>query len=92
MGAVFTTPKRLGMDDFPLVFPVTYARFQTAKKWLEPRGIPCFQFMEEPFEMLALLWRYRRVSERNSPYCVFCDCELGRPAEVRTQKRELEYA
>ena len=26
-----------------------------AKKFLEPRGVPCYMLVEEPFEVLALL-------------------------------------
>ena len=38
--------------------------FVAAKADLEPRGIPCFQLMEEPFEVLDILWRCRQAMER----------------------------
>jgi acyl-CoA synthetase (NDP forming) len=32
-----------------------------AKAYLEPRGVPCFMLVEEPFEVLAVLARCRRA-------------------------------
>ena len=30
-----------------------------AKAWLEPRGVPCYMLVEEPFEVLSVLARCR---------------------------------
>jgi len=37
---------------------------EEAKAYLEPRGVPAFFFIEEPFEVLSILWRCRRAMER----------------------------
>jgi acyl-CoA synthetase (NDP forming) len=34
-----------------------------AKAYLEPRGVPCYMLVEEPFEVLAVLARCRRAME-----------------------------
>jgi acetyltransferase len=39
-------------------------QFQATRGPLEARGIPCFALMEEPFEVLEVLWRYRQMKER----------------------------
>ena len=35
-----------------------------AKAWLEPRGVPCYMLVEEPFEVLGVLARCRAAMER----------------------------
>jgi acetyltransferase len=35
-----------------------------AKAWLEPRGVPCYMQVEEPFEVLSLLAKCRRSMRR----------------------------
>lgn len=35
-----------------------------AKAFLEPRGVPTFPLIEEPFEVLSILYRCRRLMER----------------------------
>ena len=35
-----------------------------AKAWLEPRGVPCYMQVEEPFEVLAALARCRANMRR----------------------------
>ena len=35
-----------------------------AKAWLEPRGVPCYMLIEEPFEVLSLLARCRANMRR----------------------------
>jgi len=37
---------------------------QAAKDYLEPRGVPTFKFIEEPFEILDILARCRRLMTR----------------------------
>jgi len=37
---------------------------EAAKAFLEPRGVPCFQLIEEPFEVLDILVKCRRSMER----------------------------
>jgi acyl-CoA synthetase (NDP forming) len=37
---------------------------EEAKAYLEPRGVPVFFFIEEPFEVLSILWRCRKAMER----------------------------
>jgi len=37
---------------------------EAAKAFLEPRGVPCFQLIEEPFEVLDILVKCRRAMER----------------------------
>ncbi|MEJ5378472.1 MAG: CoA-binding protein [bacterium] len=37
---------------------------EEAKAYLEPRGVPTFFFIEEPFEVLSILWRCKKVMER----------------------------
>lgn len=38
---------------------------EEAKAYLEPRGVPTFFFIEEPFEVLSILYRCRKAMERN---------------------------
>jgi len=38
----------------------------TAKAFLEPKGVPTFPLIEEPFEVLSILYRCRKLLERNS--------------------------
>ena len=37
---------------------------ETAKAYLEPRGIPTFQLIEEPFEVLDILCRCQKALHR----------------------------
>ena len=37
---------------------------ESAKAFLEPKGIPTFPLIEEPFEVLSILHRCRRLMER----------------------------
>jgi len=37
---------------------------EAAKAFLEPRGVPTFQLIEEPFEVLSILARCREARER----------------------------
>lgn len=37
---------------------------EKAKAYLEPRGVPTFFSIEEPFEVLSILWRCRKAMER----------------------------
>jgi acyl-CoA synthetase (NDP forming) len=37
---------------------------EAAKAFLEPRGVPTFQLIEEPFEVLSILARCRQAMER----------------------------
>jgi acyl-CoA synthetase (NDP forming) len=37
---------------------------EVAKAFLEPRGVPTFQFIEEPFEVISILNRCRKAMER----------------------------
>lgn len=39
---------------------------EEAKAYLEPRGVPTFFFIEEPFEVLSILWRCRKAMQRGS--------------------------
>ncbi|MFC1937496.1 CoA-binding protein, partial [Chloroflexota bacterium] len=39
-------------------------RMETAKAYLEPRGVPTFLLIEEPFEVLSMLNQCRRAMER----------------------------
>lgn len=38
---------------------------EEAKAYLEPRGVPAFFFIEEPFEVLSMLWRCRKAMQRS---------------------------
>jgi acyl-CoA synthetase (NDP forming) len=37
---------------------------EAAKAFLEPQGVPTFQLIEEPFEVLSILARCRQAMER----------------------------
>jgi acetate---CoA ligase (ADP-forming) len=47
-----------------LSFSGDLQNFHTTKASLEAKGVPCFPLMEEPFEVLDVLWRYRQVQQR----------------------------
>ena len=37
---------------------------EAAKAFLEPKGVPTYPLIEEPFEVLSILYRCRRNMER----------------------------
>jgi acyl-CoA synthetase (NDP forming) len=37
---------------------------EAAKAYLEPRGVPTFPLIEEPFEVLSILYKCRRAMNR----------------------------
>jgi acyl-CoA synthetase (NDP forming) len=51
-----------------------------AKAYLEPRGVPCYMLVEEPFEVLAVLARCRRAMEPDAT-------DRGRSAVPRRSRR-----
>jgi acetyltransferase len=48
-----------------VTFSSEMRHMNAAKDFLERRGVPTFQFIEEPFEVLSLLARCRRAMERS---------------------------
>lgn len=47
-----------------VTFSAEKKHMEAAKAFLEPRGIPTFSLMEEPFEVLSILYRCREAMER----------------------------
>ena len=47
-----------------VTFMGQHERNVEAKAWLEPRGVPCYMLVEEPFEVLGVLARCRVAMER----------------------------
>ncbi len=43
-------------------------RMEEAKAYLEPRGVPTYPFIEQPFEVLSILARTRQLMERARQY------------------------
>jgi len=43
-------------------------RMEEAKAYLEPRGVPTYPFIEQPFEVLSILNRARQLMERAQQY------------------------
>ncbi len=43
-------------------------RMEEAKAYLEPRGVPTYPFIEQPFEVLSILARTRRLMKRAQQY------------------------
>jgi len=39
-------------------------RMEEAKAYLEPQGVPTYPFIEQPFEVLSILNRTRKLTER----------------------------
>jgi hypothetical protein len=37
----------------------------SAKAFLEPKGVPTYPLIEEPFEVLSILYRCRQLMERD---------------------------
>jgi acyl-CoA synthetase (NDP forming) len=47
-----------------ITFMGQHERNVEAKAWLEPRGVPCYMLVEEPFEVLGVLARCRAAMQR----------------------------
>jgi acyl-CoA synthetase (NDP forming) len=47
-----------------VTFSAQKKHMDAAKAFLEPRGVPTFALIEEPFEVLSILARCRRAMER----------------------------
>ena len=47
-----------------VTFSAQKKHMDAAKAFLEPRGVPTFPLIEEPFEVLSILARCRRAMER----------------------------
>ena len=48
-----------------VTFSAQKKHMEAAKAYLEPRGVPTFPLIEEPFEVLSILYRCRQLMERN---------------------------
>ena len=47
-----------------VTFSAENKHMEAAKAFLEPRGVPAFPLIEEPFEVISILNRCRKVMER----------------------------
>jgi len=56
--------KRYPEKPILVTFSGEIKHYQAAKAFLEPRGVPTFELIEEPFEVLSILARCRRAMER----------------------------
>ena len=48
-----------------VTFSAQKKHMDAAKAFLEPKGVPTFPLIEEPFEVLSILYRCRQLMERN---------------------------
>jgi len=62
----FLVELKAGYPDKPLYVTFTGDRqlMDTARDYLEPRGVPTFPLIEDPFEVLDILYACRRAQER----------------------------